>query len=59
MGGEYVTVEKVLIVALFIHLVNVLLQNRFTCYHLVSKFFTQTAFGVQASCVVHADMDPT
>ena len=48
-----------LIVAFFIHLVNVLLQNRFTCFHLVGKFLTQPAFGVQASCVVNADQDPT
>ena len=48
-----------LIVAFFIHIVNVLLQNRFTCYHLVRKFLTQMAFGVQASCVVDADLDAT
>ena len=57
--GIFVFVGIMLIVALFIHLVNVLLQNRFTCYHLVSKSFTQSAFGAQASCVVHADQDPT
>jgi len=49
----------VLIVAFFIHLVNVLLQNRFTYYQLVRKSFTQSAFGVQASCAVDADLDPT
>ena len=46
-------------VPLFIHLVNVLLQNRFTCNYLMSKFFTQPAFGVQASYVVDAGQGHT
>ena len=57
--GEFITVRIVLMVPLFIYLVNVLLQNRFTWFHLVAKFFTQPAFGVQASCVVDADQDHT
>ena len=55
----FVSVRTVLIVAFFIHSVNVLLQHRSTCYHLVSRFFTHEALDVQASCVVIADLDLT
>ena len=54
--GIFVFVGIMLIVALFIHLVNVLLQNRFTCYHLVRKFFIRSVLHVQASRVVHAEL---
>jgi len=43
----------------FVYLVSVLIQHHFTCYHLVIKFLTQRAYGVQALCVVDVDLDRT
>ena len=51
--------ESSVIVTFFIHLENVLLQNRFTCYQLVSTSFIQAVLDVQVSCVVDADLEIT